>query len=125
MDKTTIWLVRVIALFIISGWLFAYLNFQRKPTLLLSKASIENLRYKELDKKLANTEFAAQGYTLDYENFGSIIFCNASLNSWIESVNYSKQIDLYIFWKDTDLSKWDYPIKDYENKRSQFKDFNP
>ena len=74
MDKTTIWLVRVIALFIISGWLFAYLNFQRKPTLLLSKPSIEDLRYKELDKKLANTEFAAQGYTLDYENFGSIIF---------------------------------------------------
>ena len=52
-------------------------------------------------------------------------FCNASLNSWIESVNYSKQIDLYIFGKDTDLSKWDSAIKDYENKRSQCKDFNP
>ena len=113
MDKTTIWLVRVIDLFIISGCLFAYLNFQKKPTLLLSKPCIEDLRYKGWDKKLANAEFASKRDSLDYEKFGSIIFCNASLNSWIESVNYSKQIDLYICWKDTDLSKWDSAIKDY------------
>ena len=125
MDKTTIWLVRVIALFIISGWLFAYLNFQRKPTLLLSKPSIEDLRYKELDKKLANTEFAAQGYTLDYENFGSIIFCNSSFNSRIESANYSKQMELYISGKEADLSEWDTAIKDYENERAKCRDFNP
>ena len=73
MDKTTIWLVRVIALFIISGWLFAYLNFQRKPTLLLSKPSIEDLRYKELDKKCSNPEFAAKRDSLNYEKFGSNI----------------------------------------------------
>ena len=83
------------------------------------------MKYKELDKKRSNSEFAAKRDSLDYEKFGSIIFCNASLNSCIESVNYSKQIDLYIFGKDTDLSKWDSAIKDYENKRSQCKDFNP
>ena len=101
------------------------MNFQKKPTLLLSKPSIEDLIYKELDKKRANAEFAAKRDSLVYEKFGSIIFCNASFNSWIESVNCSNQIDLYIFGKDTDLSKWDSPIKDYENKRTQCSDFDP
>ena len=66
MDKITTWLVRVIALFIISGCLFAYLNFQKKPTLLLSKNNIEDLRYKKLDKKCSNAEFAAKRDSLDY-----------------------------------------------------------
>ena len=47
------------------------------------------------------------------------------MNSWIESVNYSKQMDLYILGKDADLSKWDNAIKDYENERSKCRDFNP
>ena len=47
------------------------------------------------------------------------------MNSWIESVNYSKQMDLYILGKDVDLSKWDSEIKDYENQRSRCRDFNP
>ena len=118
MDKTTIWLVRLIVFFVIVLYIFTYLNLEKKPTLLFSKPSIEDLRYKGLDKKLANAEFAAKRNSLDYEKFGSIIFCNASFNSWIESVNYSKQIDLNINGKDADLSKWDSAIKDYKNKRS-------
>ncbi len=59
------------------------------------------------------------------KKFGSTIFCNSSLNIWIELVNFSKQMDLYIFGIDADLSKWDIKIKDYENKRSKSKDFNP
>ena len=47
------------------------------------------------------------------------------MNSWIESVNYSKQMDLYISGKDADLSEWDKAIKDYENERSRCRDFNP
>ena len=47
------------------------------------------------------------------------------MNSWIESVNYSKQMNLYIFGQDADLSEWDSAIKDYENERSRCKDFNP
>tara|TARA_Y100001978_G_C23476813_1_gene329652 strand:- start:112 stop:216 length:105 start_codon:yes stop_codon:yes gene_type:complete len=34
-------------------------------------------------------------------------------------------MDLYINGKDADLSKWDSAIKDYENKRSQCRGFNP
>ena len=83
------------------------------------------MRYEELDKKRANAEFAAKRDSIDYEKFGSIIFCQASFNSWIESSNYSKQMDLYIFGKDADLSKWDIIIKDYENERSKCRDFDP
>ena len=101
-----------------------FINIQR-TTSALSKSIIENLRYKELDKKFTNSEFAAEMDALDYEKFVSKIFCNSSLNSWIESVNYSKQMDLYIFGKDADLSKWDNKIKVYEDKRSKCKDFNP
>ena len=86
---------------------------------------MEDLIYKSLDKKLANAEFAANRDHTDYKNFGSIIFCNSSLNNFIESANYSKQMDLYIFGKDADLSKWDNAIRDYENERSKCRDFNP
>jgi len=125
MNKITTWLVRVITLVVIGGCLIAYLNVQKKPSLLFSEPSIEDLRYEELDKKRANAEFAAKRDSIDYEKFGSIIFCKASFNSWIESINYSKQMDLYIFGKESDLSKWDIVIKDYENERSKCRDFDP
>ena len=89
------------------------------------KPSIEDLKYKELDKKMLNAEFAANRDYTDYEKFGSIIFCNASFNSRIESTNYSKQMDLYISGKEAYLSEWDNAIKDYENERSKCRDFNP
>ena len=125
MDKTTIWLIRVTILFVIGVSLIAYLNLEKKTSLLFSKPSIEDLRYKELYKKRSNAEFAAKRDFKDYNKFGSTIFCNTSINSWIESVNYSKQMDFYIFGKDADLSKWNNVIKDYEKERSQCKDFNP
>ena len=125
MDKTKNWFFRIAAFFVIGGCLITYLNFQKKPSLLFSKPSIEDLRYKDLDKKRTNAEFAAKRDSLDYSKFGSTIFCNSSFNSWIESVNYSKQMDLYIMGKDIDLSKWDNSIKDYENARSKCRDFNP
>ena len=125
MDKTNTWLIRVFAVVLIGVCLIAYLNVQKKPSLLFSKPSIEDLRYKELDKKRANAEFAARRDYTDYEKFGSIIFCNASFNSRIESANYSKQMELYISGKEADLSEWDTAIKDYENERSKCRDFNP
>ena len=125
MDKTINWLIRVTAFVVIGGYLIAYLNFQKKPSLLFSKPSIEDLRYKDLDKKRTNPQYAAIRDSIDYSKFGSTIFCNSSFNSWIESVNYSKQMDLYIMGKDTDLSKWDNAIKGYENARSKCNDFNP
>ena len=125
MDKTNTWLIRVFAVVLIGVGLIAYLNVQKKPSLLFSKPSIEDLKYKELDKKRANAEFAAKRDYTDYEKFGSIIFCNASFNSRIESANYSKQMELYISGKEADLSEWDTAIKDYENERSKCRDFNP
>jgi len=125
MDKTNTWLIRAFAVVLIGVCLIAYLNVQKKPSLLFSKPSIEDLKYKELDKKRANAEFAAKRDYTDYEKFGSIIFCNASFNSWIESANFSKQMDLYISGKEADLSEWDTAIKDYENERSKCRDFNP
>ena len=125
MDKTNTWLIRAFAVVLIGVALIAYLNVQKKPSLLLSKPSIEDLKYKELDKKRANAEFAAKRDYTDYEKFGSIIFCNASFNSQIESANYSKQMELYISGKEADLSEWDTAIKDYENERSKCRDFNP
>ena len=125
MYKTTNWLIRVAAFFVIGGCLITYLNFQKKPSLLFSKPSIEDLRYKDLDKKRTNAEFVTKSDSIDYGKFESIIFCNSSFNSWIESVNYYKQMDLYIMGKDIDLSKWDNAIKDYENARSKCRDFNP
>ena len=125
MDKTNTWLIRAFAVVLIGVCLIAYLNVQKKPSLLFSKPSIEDLKYKELDKKRANAEFAAKRDYTDYEKFGSIIFCNASFNSRIESANYSKQMELYISGKKADLSEWDTAIKDYENERSKCRDFNP
>jgi len=141
MNKITTWLVRVIALVVIGVSLIAYLNSQKKTFLLRSKPSIENLEYKAfllrpkpgiedleykaLDKKRANAEFAANRDHTDYEKFGSIIFCNASFNSRIESANYSKQMEIYISGKEADLSELDTAIKDYENERSKCRDFNP
>ena len=124
MNKTSNWLFRVAAFFVIGGCLIAYLNFQKKPSFLLSKPSIEDSRYRDLDKKRSNAEFAAKRDSTDYKKFGSKIFCNASINSWIESVNYSKQMDLYIIGKDADLSKLDNAIKDYEKTRSKCRDVN-
>jgi hypothetical protein len=125
MDRTNTWLIRAFAVVFIGVALIAYLNVQKKPSLLFSKPSIEDLKYKELDKKRANAEFAAKRDYTDYEKFGSIIFCNASFSSQIESANYSKQMELYISGKEADLSEWDTAIKDYENERSKCRDFNP
>ena len=125
MDKTITWLIRGAAIIFVGGCLLAYLNLEKKPSLIFSKPTIEDLKYKELDKKRANAEFAAKRDSIDYRKFGSTIFCYSSMNSWIESLNYSKQMELYIFGKNADLSKWDTAIKDYENERSRCKDFNP
>ena len=125
MKKTKTWFIRVFAVVLVCVCLLLYLNVQKKPSLLFLKPSIEDLKYKELDKKRANAEFAAKRDYTDYEKFGSIIFCNASFNSWIESANFSKQMDLYISGKEADLSQWDTAIKDYENERSKCRDFNP
>ena len=125
MNQTFTWLIRVVGIIVIGVSLIAYLNVQKKPSLLFSEPSTDDLRYKALDKKRANAEFAANRDHTDYEKFGSIIFCNSSFNSFIESANYSKQMDLYISGKDADLSKWDNTIKNYENERSKCKDFNP
>ena len=125
MDKTNTWLIRAFAIVLISVALVAYLNVQKKPSLLFSKPSIEDLEYKALDKKRANAEYAANRDYTDYEKFGSILFCNASFNSRIEAATYSAQMELYISGKEVDLSKWDTAIKDYENERSKCRDFNP
>ena len=141
MNKTNTWFIKVFAVVTICVCLIAYLNAQKKPSLLRSKPSVEDLEYKAflirpkpsiedleykvLDKKRANAEFAANRDYTDYEKFGSIIFCNASFNSRIESANYSKQMKLYISGKKADLSELDTAIKDYENERSKCRDFNP
>jgi len=83
------------------------------------------LANKELDEKRVNAEFSAKRDYTDYRKFGSIIFCNASFISWIESANFSKQMDLYITGKEVNLSECETAIKDYENERSKCRDFNP
>ena len=125
MKKTKTWLIRVFAVVLVCVCLLLYLNVQKKPSLLFLKPSIEDLKYKVLDKKRANAEFASKRDYTDYEKFGSIIFCNSSFNSWIESANYSKKMELYISGKEADLSEWDTAIKDYEKERSKCRDFNP
>ena len=141
MNKTKTLLITVFAVVLICVCLIAYLNSQKKTSLLLSKPSIEDLEhkafllrpkpsiedleYKALDKKRANAEFAANRDYTDYEKFGSIIFCRTSFNSRIESANYAKQLELYISGKEADLSEWDTAIKNYENERSKCRDFNP
>ena len=74
MDKTKTWLIRVFAVVLIVVCLLLYLNVQKKPSLLFLKPSIVDLKYKELDKKRVNAEFAAKRDYKDYEKFGSIIF---------------------------------------------------
>ena len=137
MDKTNTWLISVFAVVLICVSLFSYLNAQGnqsllrvedldyKAVLLRPKPSIEDLEYKALDKKRANAEYAANRDFTDYEKFGSILFCNSSFNSRIEAATYSAQMELYISGKEADLSKWDTAIKDYEDERSQCRDFNP
>ena len=139
MDKTNTWLIRVFAVVLVFVCLIAYLNVQAnssllrpniedleyKAFLLRPKPSIEDLEYKALGKLRGNAEFAANRDYADYEKFGSIIFCNTSFNSRIESANYSKQMELYISGKEADLSEWDTAIKNYENERSKCRDFNP
>ena len=125
MNPTFTWLIRVVGIIIIGVSLIAYLNAQANQSLLRSKPSIEDLEYKALDKLRANAEFAANRDYADYEKFGSIIFCNTSFNSRIESANYAKQMELYISGKEADLSELDTAIKDYENERSKCRDFNP
>ena len=141
MDKINTWIIRVFAVVLICVFLIAYLNSQKKPSLLGSKPSIDNLEYKAfllrpkpsiedleykaLDKKRANAEYAANRDFTDYEKFGSILFCNSSFNSRIEAATYSAQMELYISGKEADLSKWDTAIKDYENEKSKCKDVYP
>ena len=139
MNKNNTWLITVFAVVLVFVCLIAYLNAQANSSLLLPniedleykafllrpKPSIEDLEYKALDKKRANAEFAANRDYTDYEKFGSILFCNASFNSRIESSNYAKQMELYISGKEADLTEWDTAIKDFENKRSKCRDFNP
>ena len=125
MNQTFTWLIRVVGIIVIGVSLIAYLNVQKKPSLLFSEPSTDDLRYKALDKKRANAEFAANRDYTDYEKFGSILFCNTSFNSRIESANYAKQMELYISGKEADLSELDTAIKDYENERSKCRDFNP
>ena len=124
MDKTKTGLIRIFAVVIISVCLIAYLNAYKQPSLSLSKPSIEDLEYKALDKLRANAEFAANRDYADYEKFGSIIFCNTSFNSRIESATYSAQMELYISGKEADLSEWDTAIKDYEKERAKCREFN-
>ena len=74
--------------------------------------------------KISSPRYGSRDYA-DYEKFGSIIFCNTSFNSRIESADYAKQMELYISGKEADLSEWDTAIKNYENERSKCGDFNP
>ena len=74
MDKIINWLIRGALLIVMGGCLFAYLNLEKKPSLFFSQPTIEDLKYKELDKKRANAEFDAKRDYKDYEKFGSIIF---------------------------------------------------
>ena len=46
MNKTNTWLIKVFAVVLICVFLIAYLNSQKKPSLLPSKPTIENLEYK-------------------------------------------------------------------------------
>ena len=93
MDKAITWLIRGAVLIFIGGCLLTYLNLEKKPSLIFSKPTIEDLKYKELDKKRANAEFAAKRDSIYYDKFGSTIFCNSSMYSWIESLYFYKQMD--------------------------------
>ena len=50
MDKAITWLIRGAILIFIGGCLLSYLNLEKKPSLIFSKPTIEDLKYKELIK---------------------------------------------------------------------------
>ena len=62
---------------------------------------------------------------MNYRKIGNRLFCNASMLSYIESVEYKKQQDIYILGKDADLSQWNKLIDDFEKERAKCRDFNP
>ena len=125
MDKTTTWLIRGAALVVIGGGLFAFLSLGNRRSLKFSKPSIEDWRYQELDIRRQSAEDAAKREFMNYRKLGNKIFCNASMLSWIESVDYAKQMDLYILGKDADLSELNKLERDFENERLRCRDFNP
>ena len=125
MDKTTTWLIRGAALVVIGGGLSAFLSLGNKRTLKFSKPSVEDWKYEELDIKRQSAESAAKRELMNYRKFGNRIFCNAAMLSWIESVDYAKQMDLYILGKDADLSELNKLGRDFERERSRCIDFNP
>ena len=65
MDKTITWQIKWAVLIVMGGCLLAYLNLEKKPSLIFSQPTIEDLKYKELDKKRANAEFAAKRDSID------------------------------------------------------------
>ena len=125
MDKTTTWLIRGAALVVIGVGLFAFLSLGNRRSLKFSKPSIEDWRYQELDIRRQSAEDAAKREFMNYRKLGNKIFCNASMLSWIESVDYAKQMDLYILGKDADLSELNKLERDFENERLRCRDFNP
>ena len=88
-------------------------NFQKKEFYFSQNLVLKNLTYKDFDYKSVNAKLDAKGDSIDYCKFESKIFWNSSFNSWIESMNYSKQIDLYIMGENTDLPDWNNAIKNY------------
>ena len=52
MDKTITWLIRGAVLIFLGGCLLVYLNLEKRPSLIFSKPTIEDLKYKDLDKKM-------------------------------------------------------------------------
>ena len=126
MNKTNTWLIRVFAVVLVFVCLIAYLNAQvnssllsttigdleYKAFLLRPKPSIEDLEYKALDKLRGNAEFAANRDYADYEKFGSIIFCNTSFNSRIESANKLFETNgIIYFWERSRFIKMGYCYK--------------
>ena len=69
MDKTITWIIKGAVLIVMGGCFLAYLNLEKKPSLIFSQPTIEDLKYKELDKKRANAEFAAKRDSIDYDKF--------------------------------------------------------
>ena len=65
MDKIITWLIRGAVLIVMGGCILAYLNLEKKPSLIFSHPTIEDLKYKELDKKRANAEIVAKRDSID------------------------------------------------------------
>jgi len=127
MDKTTTWLVRGAALVVIGGGLFAFLGSGNKTPIKIKSSvpTVEDWKWQELEIKRQSAEDAAKREFMNYRKIGNRLFCNASMLSYIESVEYKKQQDIYILGKDADLSQWNKLIDDFENERSKCRDFNP